>query len=206
MTRLPSVGGQDVSRETLGRLEIYADLLKRWNPRINLVAPSTLPDLWTRHIADSAQVFELAPPEARTWVDLGTGGGFPGLVVAVLAAELAPDLAVTCIESDQRKATFLRAVLRETGIKAEVRAERIEAAPAMNADVVSARALAALDRLLPMVQRHLKPGGIALFPKGDSYRSEVQQALESWRFAADTYQSQTNPNAVILKVGDIRRA
>jgi 16S rRNA (guanine527-N7)-methyltransferase len=190
----------------LGRLEIYADLLKRWNSRINLVAPSTLPNLWTRHIADSAQVFELAPPEARSWVDLGTGGGFPGLVVAVLAAELAPDLAVTCIESDQRKATFLRTVLRETGIKAEVRAERIEAAPAMNADVVSARALAALDRLLPMVQRHLKPGGIALFPKGDSYRSEVQQALESWRFAADTYPSQTNPNAVILKVGDIRRA
>lgn len=195
----------DVSRETLARLDGYAGLLTKWNPAINLVAPSTLGQLWTRHFLDSAQVLEIAP-EGRTWVDIGTGGGFPGLIVAILAAEKRPDLRVTCIESDLRKATFLRTVARETGVKADVISKRIEQVDPLGADILSARALASLAQLLSYAERHLSPNGRALFLKGANHAAEVQEALEKWTFQADTYPSKTSSEAVILSLGDIRRA
>lgn len=194
----------DVSRETAARLETYAALLEKWNASINLVSKSTIPELWTRHFLDSAQLLELAP-DGRAWADLGTGGGFPGLVVAILAAERRPDLRVTCLESDLRKATFLRSVIRETGIDATVIAGRIEQAAPLGADILSARALAPLDILLGYAERHLKPGGTALFPKGANHAEEVAQALATWTFRLDTYPSKTDPAATILKLGDIRR-
>jgi 16S rRNA (guanine527-N7)-methyltransferase len=199
------LAASDVSRETLARLDSYAALLEKWNPSINLVSKSTLPELWTRHFLDSAQILELAPEEAKSWVDLGTGGGFPGMIVAILAAGSRPGLRVTCVESDLRKATFLRTVAREAGIAAEVIARRIEEVPPLGADVVSARALAPLADLLAHAHRHLKPGGVALFPKGASHAEEVARALETWSFRLDTYPSKTDPEAIVLKLGDIRR-
>jgi len=196
---------QNVSRETLERLDIYAALLAKWNPSINLVAKSTLADLWGRHFLDSAQIFDLAPEEAKSWVDLGTGGGFPGLIVAILAADRRPGLAVTCIESDLRKATFLRTVARETGISAEVISKRIEDVPPLGADVLSARALAPLKQLLAFAERHLRPDGTALFLKGSNAQAEISESLASWSFRLDSYPSKTDPEATILKLGDIRR-
>lgn len=195
----------DVSRETLERLEAYADLLRRWTVRINLVSKSTLDALWERHFTDSAQLLPLGPDSAQRWTDLGSGGGFPGLVIAILAAETRPDLRVTLIESDRRKAEFLRTVARETGISTEVIAGRAEEVPGTAADVVSARALAPLKSLLPLAERHLAPGGVALLPKGAGYRQELDEALETWAFDCDNIPSRTEPGAVILKVGDIRR-
>ena len=199
--RLP----RDVSRETLDRLTHYASLLKKWNPKINLVSPKTLADLWTRHFVDSAQIFDCADEGARCWVDLGSGGGFPGAVVAILAAELAPEQQTVLIESDLRKSTFLRTVARETGVAFTILNQRIEAAEPQSADVVSARALAPLTQLLGYVERHLNTGGLALLPKGRASDREVAEALERWRFDCETIVSQTDPEAVILKIKEIER-
>jgi 16S rRNA (guanine527-N7)-methyltransferase len=195
----------DVSRETLDRLTIYHDLLRKWGSRINLVSRGTLDDAWTRHFIDSAQLFELAPGDAKVWVDLGSGGGFPGLVVAILAADTRPDLEVRLIEADQRKAAFLRTVCRETGITAHIVAERIESATPSEADVLSARALAPLTELLTMAERHLRPGGVCLFPKGARHREEVAEALETFTFDCEEYPSKTGADSVILKIGGIGR-
>lgn len=195
--------GPDVSRETAARLEIFAELLEKWNARINLVSRGSLGDLWRRHIWDSHQLHALAPEAAGSWVDLGSGGGFPGLVIAILEAERATPRSVTLIEADQRKAAFLRAVLRETGVQAEVRAERIETVPPLAADVVSARALAPLPELLGHVHRHLAPGGIALLPKGARAMEEVALARRRWAFDCKQHPSATDPSAVILKIGDL---
>lgn len=195
----------DVSRETLERLEVYEGLLKKWNPRINLVAKSTTNDIWNRHIVDSAQILACAPDWTRSWVDLGTGGGLPGIVVAIVAAEVIPNLHVTCIESDTRKATFLRAVLRETGVKAQVISDRIEVVEPQGADVVSARALAPLSKLLGFAELHRNASGVALFQKGAEHEKEIQEALETWSFQVDKIPSKTNPDAVILRIGEIER-
>lgn len=194
----------DVSRETLDRLEQLATLLVKWNPKINLVSKSTLDHLWTRHILDSTQVFRLGK-YARHWVDIGSGGGFPGLVAALMADEPGAAESVTMIESDQRKCAFLRTVLRETGSCATVLDQRIEQAPLQNADILSARALADLPTLCGLAERHLDKAGHALFPKGANWQKEVVQARESWSFDLDVIQSKTEPEAVILKLGAIQR-
>ena len=195
----------DVSRETRERLSLYAELLTKWNPAINLVSKSTLPDLWTRHFADSAQLLEIADISMGTWADLGSGGGFPGLIVAILAAEKAPGLKVTCVESDQRKATFLRTVARETGTEVTVLSERIETLQPLGADVVSARALAPLPALIGYAERHLATQGFALFLKGTGQAKEIDLALASWSFQIDTFPSRTDSGAAILKLRSIRR-
>lgn len=194
----------DVSRETLERLDTYASLLERWNPKINLVAKSTIPELWTRHLTDSAQIHGLAPDFA-TWADIGTGGGFPGMVIAILAAESRPEAQFTMIESDQRKCAFLRTVARECGLKVAILPERIESAPAQRADVLSARALASLDLLLGFAERHLSASGTALFLKGARWKDEVDQAAAHWRFHWVAVPSKTEGGAVILKIGGIER-
>ena len=195
-----------VSRETLFRLRAYAALLEKWSPRINLVAPKSLPSLWTRHFLDSAQLLNLAPADARTWCDLGTGAGFPGLVVAALAMEKAPGLAVTLIESDRRKVQFLRTVIRESGIPATLIEGRIEGIPPQMADVVSARALAPLPKLLALAKRHVSDQGLCLFPKGAQHESELTEALEVWRFHCDRMPSATDRDAVILRISELSRA
>lgn len=197
--------GEDVSRETAARLDVYEALLRKWQGAINLVSASTLPDLRTRHFADSAQLLQFTPQEARHWVDLGSGGGFPGLVVAALAAQKAPQLRVTLIESDTRKATFLRLAAQDMGLEVTVLAQRAEEAAPQNADIVSARALAPLSALVPLAARHLAPHGIALFPKGARYEEELNAALASTALDVQTHPSQTAPDAVILRIGGLAR-
>ncbi len=185
----------DVSRETLDMLERYAALLRQWNKKINLISPSTLEHLWTRHFLDSAQLIACAP-QAKHWVDFGSGGGFPGAVVAILCGARTR---TTLIEADQRKAAFLRAVARET-VPFEVISKRIEDADRQYADVVSARALAPLPVLLGYVSRHLSQSGRAVLPKGRKADEELREALEHWRFDCETYPSKTDPDAVIFRI------
>jgi 16S rRNA (guanine527-N7)-methyltransferase len=196
--------GQDVSRETFERLEIFAALLKKWNTSINLVSRSSLNNLWTRHIADSVQVYHLADP-ARTWVDIGSGGGLPGAIIAILAMELNPGTKITLIESDKRKSVFLRTVARETGAGFSVLADRIEKVAPQKADVISARAVADLSMLLGFYERHANEHGTALFPKGISWKKEVDAARQEWDMDIDAIPSLTEPGAVILKIKGISR-
>lgn len=193
----------NVSRETQERLETYVRLLKQWNPKINLVAKSTLDDIWDRHILDSAQVLVAARVEEGIWFDMGSGGGFPGLVVAILAAEQRPDMIFYLCDSDQRKCAFLRTVVRETGVQAKVSAARLEELPSVGASVISARALASLADLLPLALRHGKTGHTALFQKGRNWREEVSAAQKEWRFQHEALPSKTDPEAVILRVEEI---
>ncbi|MFN6952699.1 MAG: 16S rRNA (guanine(527)-N(7))-methyltransferase RsmG [Albidovulum sp.] len=197
--------GRPVSRETLDRLTQFEDLVRKWNCAINLVAPGTLDQIWPRHIADSAQLFDLAPENASSWVDLGSGGGFPGLVIAILAAAERPSLSMTLVESDRRKAAFLVTAAHGLGLAVAVRAERIEMIPPLEADVVSARALTSLDGLLAHAERHLAVGGTCLFPKGATVDQELARALEHWRFSYQKVPSATGADGVVLKIGDISR-
>ncbi len=196
---------RDVSRETIDRLACHGALLTKWNSRINLVSAASLADYWSRHVLDSMQLFSLRPAQARVWVDIGTGGGFPGLVVAILAAEQEPEMRVTLVESDHRKAAFLSQAIRATGVTAQVIAARAEDIPRRDADVISARAVAPLDRLLKLVERHLATGGRALLPKGAAVEDELRLALEYWRFDLHKIASVTNPEAAILSIGDLSR-
>lgn len=194
----------NVSRETFNRLEIFADLLKRWNPRINLVSRNSLKDLWTRHIVDSVQVFRCVEVKGH-WVDLGSGGGFPGMICAIMAADESPDTRFTLVESDQRKSAFLRSAARECGVKCNVLSRRIETIDPLEADILSARALADLSVLLSYCQRHLRDTGIALFPKGATWQKEVDEARKQWNFEAEPITSLTEPQAVILKIKGVSR-
>ena len=190
-----------LSSDAVRRLRIYADLLVRWQATINLVAPSTLPDLWSRHVGDSLQV-QAAAPSARHWVDLGSGGGFPGLVTAILLADTAGS-SVHLVESDKRKVAFLRTVSRETGAPANIHAERIEAfVPAHDApvDAVSARALAPLDKLVAYTEKFLLEGAIGVFPKGQQVDAELTALGRDRRFALDRVPSRIQDQSSLVIV------
>lgn len=205
MSEAGFLAARDVSRETMERLKTYESLLRKWNPAINLVAKSTVDDLWARHFEDSAQIYDLAPESAGKWADLGSGGGFPGLVAAILAAGDGRTTAFTLVESDLRKAAFLSTVARETGLQVRVMPDRAEVLPPLGADVVSARALAPLEKLISFAARHLGPAGTALFAKGANHAAELAKALESWRFSYQAVASRTEPDAVIYKIEGISR-
>ncbi len=192
--------GLGVSRETRDRLQAYADLLKRWQRRINLVGRDSVPGLWHRHIRDSAQLLPLLPDGARTLVDLGSGAGFPGLILAILGV---PE--VRLIESDQRKAAFLAEAARVTGVRVTIETRRIEDVPACAADIVTARALAPLDRLLPLVRRFVRPDSVVLLLKGQDVDRELTEATKSGiidrNWQPERLPSRTDPAAVILRFG-----
>jgi len=192
-----------VSRETSDDLEKFAELLTKWNQTINLVGKGTIPDLFERHIADSLQLFRHAPA-FRTWVDLGSGGGLPGLVIAIQVKHTAPDRQVVLIESDQRKCAFLRTVIRELSLNASVISKRIEDVEPMKADVVSARALAELPLLLRYCDRHLVSHGTALLLKGARWQQEHEEASRLWSYRLEAIISETNSNAAVLKIKDLR--
>lgn len=198
-----SVGLPGVSRETNDRLITYLTLLEKWNGKINLVSPSTIQQAWSRHFLDSAQLLTIPGKLSGTWLDLGSGGGFPGLVVAIILAETDPTAKVILMESDQRKGVFLRSVLRETGVEAVVVTDRIEMAEPVRADIISARALAPLSDLLRFVQRHGSAESIAVFPKGRRWQEEIRQAEKEWRFKHSAHPSNTDPEAVILRIEEI---
>jgi 16S rRNA (guanine527-N7)-methyltransferase len=192
----------DVSRETTEKLDHYARLIEKWNPKINLVARSTLQDVSDRHIRDSAQLAELVGPAQGKWLDLGSGGGLPGLVAAIHYADQPVDFHL--VESDQRKATFLRTCMRELGLtRVTIHPARIESLIPATADIVSARALAPLPLLMSYVERHLKQGGTAWLMKGENWRDELRDAEVQWRFRHVAHPSQTQKNAAILEVSDV---
>ena len=205
MTDARTLAGQDVSRETIEKLRTYQALIEKWNPAINLVARSTIGALWDRHFTDSAQLYRLASAASESWADLGSGGGFPGLVVAILAAGDGRRLDMTLVESDQRKAVFLQTAARATDVQVKVLASRAESLPPMAVDILSARALAPLEKLLTFAERHLAPDGCALFPKGANHEAELRDALEKARFSYETIKSATDPDSVIYKIWGISR-
>lgn len=185
-----------VSRETRERLDVYLAELRRWQGIKNLVGPSTLADAWNRHIADSLQLAAFAP--GTNWVDLGSGAGLPGLVLSIAD----PELRIHLVESDARRCSFLRHVARVLSLSVTIWNERIEDVVDRlgPVDVVTARALAPMSRLLGYSENMLKAGAIGLFPKGRSHASELTEARQSWRFDADVIPSRTATEGRIVRV------
>jgi 16S rRNA (guanine527-N7)-methyltransferase len=190
----------DVSRETQ-QIRKYVSLLNRWNSSINLIGPISDADLETRHIQDGRFLASLLPSGRTRILDLGSGGGLPGIPIAIDR----PDLAIGLVESDRRKASFLRAVRRELGLTYDVYGQRIETLPCQNADVVTARALAPLRRLLGYVARHLPKTGIAFLPKGERWRTELEDAKRIWAFEWAVHQTPNTSSSVILEITDLRQ-
>ena len=192
---------QSVSRETLERLQAFVDLLKTWNTRINLISPRDVPNVWARHVGDSLQLTQLIPEVTQTACDLGSGGGFPGLVLAI-----ATGLTFTLIEADARKATFLREAARLTTAPITVVNRRIEATRLPPVDLITARALAPLTKLLELGFPLLRPGGTMLFLKGASAESEVADAQRGWIMHVERHISRTSESGVILRISEVQRA
>jgi 16S rRNA (guanine527-N7)-methyltransferase len=190
-----------VSRETLERLTIYLELLRRWQPAINLVGPATLVDPWRRHFLDCAQLIRHLPDAAADLVDLGSGAGFPGMVLALLGVR-----GVHLIEADRRKAEFVRAVARATGARVAIHAERIERMQAWPAGVITARALAPLPRLLELAQGFVTADSVCLLLKGRSAERELTEARGSWHMVAAMFPSLSEPNGIVVQLRGIRRA
>lgn len=201
------LNGVHVSRETIEKLHAFVALFRKWAKAINLVAPSTLSELWQRHVVDSAQIYALQP-DPRRWVDLGSGGGFPGIVTAILLSD-SGDGWVHLVESNNKKAAFLRTAILETGARASVHPIRIEDAPAEieQCDAISARALAELDLLLdfglPWAERN--PETRLFLHKGRDYRREVDKAVGRWSFDLVKHPSIVEPDSFVLEISNLSR-
>ena len=206
MRREPPLGPQGfaviipVSRETLASLEAYAELLTRWSARINLVGRDTIGDLWRRHLLDSAQLRAFVPNSARGLTDLGSGAGFPGLVLAILGIP-----GVELVEADSRRCAFLREAARITGTNVTIRPCRIQAVPPHPAEVVTARACAPLDRLLDLAEPFLGPDSLCLFLKGERIEEELTLARKRWTMTASVEQSLSDRRGVILRLQQVAR-
>jgi 16S rRNA (guanine527-N7)-methyltransferase len=185
----------------------YESLLRQWQKAVNLVAPSTLDAVWERHCADSAQLLRYAPPDAQSWLDLGSGAGFPGLVLALLLAQR-PGARVTLVESDSRKAAFLREVGRQTRAPVDICCARIETLSTQTklrkVDVITARALAPLDRLLELSTPFFGASTVALFLKGREADREIAEAKLTWRFEHKKEPSLTDPQGRVLVIAKLR--
>ncbi|QHI96257.1 16S rRNA (guanine(527)-N(7))-methyltransferase RsmG [Aristophania vespae] len=188
-----------VSRETKEKLDIFSQLLQQWNNKINLVSPHDIASLWQRHIEDSLQLVPHITPDS-TITDLGSGGGFPGLIIAIATGN-----PVTLIESDQRKAAFLREANRLCGAKATIMAKRIEDVTLAPSDIITARALAPLKTLLGWAYPLLKENGFCLFLKGQKTSEELTNAANDWQINYETFPSVTARDGVLLKISEIRR-
>jgi 16S rRNA (guanine527-N7)-methyltransferase len=196
----------DVSRETFDDLAAFESLFRKWAPAINLAAPSALGQLWDRHIIDSAQLFAIRP-QAEMWLDLGSGGGFPGLVTAILTKPN-PMAEVDLVESAGKKAAFLRTVAAELSLRVRVHHARIEdvaRTQALRPDVVTARALAPLPKLLALAEPWLTHGATGLFQKGRDYAREVAESRDDWSFDLLEHRSVTEPGAAILEISSLKR-
>ncbi|MCC5969943.1 MAG: 16S rRNA (guanine(527)-N(7))-methyltransferase RsmG [Pararhodobacter sp.] len=190
----------NVSRETLERLDTYCQQLERWSAKINLIAPTSQEAMWKRHIIDSAQLFHLRDPLGESWCDLGSGGGLPGIVLAIIASELSPGLCFDLVESDARKAAFLRIISKDLSLNATIHHARAEGLAPLRARTLTARALAPLDKLLGYVQLHMDPDGVALLPKGRNHAAEISAARKNWTFDIDLVNSVADEEARILCV------
>jgi 16S rRNA (guanine527-N7)-methyltransferase len=189
-----------VSRETLDRLKVLADILKDWNARHNLVSARSLGELWKRHMWDSAQLTPFIPPSTKSLVDLGSGAGFPGLVLAAL---LVDRVSVTLYEATRKKADFLEFATHEMSLNVTVRNMRIEDERPRPADIVTARAVAPLPVLLGYAQQFCTSHTVCLFLKGQSVAAELTAARKSWRMKVRQHQSATDPSGVILEIREL---
>jgi 16S rRNA (guanine527-N7)-methyltransferase len=194
-------GRAPVSRETQQKLDLYASLLLKWNRKINLISRHSEGDLWQRHFEDALQLVPLIPSRVQRAADLGSGAGFPGMVLAI-----ATGISFTLIEADQRKAAFLREVAAAVSAPAAILPCRIESAHIEACDLVTARALAPLSDLLALTLPLLKPGGAALFPKGGHAEEDLTNAKHGWHMKVERHQSVTDPQGVILRLTEVRRA
>ena len=185
----------NVSRETIDKFQAYLTLLEKWQRRINLVANSTLADAWQRHILDSGQLVAYYPPQTRHILDVGSGAGFPGLVLSIMGG-----VTVDLVESDQRKAVFLSTVIRELGLSAKVHNQRIENMPKLYPDVITARALAPVPRLLNLIETQLSSSCVCLFLKGASVEDELTNLQSYSTMTATTHPSLSGPTGVVLEL------
>lgn len=195
---------KSVSRETISDLRLFEALVFKWTKKINLVSAGDSAAIWERHILDSYQVYDLAPKEGD-WLDIGSGGGFPGIVCAILSKAALEKRRVTLVDSDQRKCAFLRTAARELNLNVTVYSERVEEMKSQKAAILSARALDDLDGLLEHASKHLAVGGTCLFPKGARWQDEDEKARRRWSYTVDAVPSMTNPVATILKITEISR-
>jgi len=191
-----------ISDTLLQRFVLYGEKLEKWQRKINLVSPATLPDLWHRHFLDSAQLDSLISKNSKTLLDIGSGAGFPGLVLALLrSAGGGPT--VHLVEANQRKATFLAEVNRETEAGAVIHKRRIESIHELKADVITARACAPMTKLLPMISPILKQDGCCLLLKGENAQEELTESQKKWKMKVEKIPSQTNDSGVILNISDL---
>ena len=204
MKHINLLPGLNVSRETFLRLKEYEKLLFKWNAKINLVSRSTLDNFWNRHVLDSAQFLSSVGEKAGKWVDLGSGGGLPGLVVAILSDEIELVNKLFLVEADVRKAVFLKTVCRELGLKVEVYNNRIEELPPMSANIVSARALAPLKTLCLYAKNNLEKDGEAVFAKGENWKAELVEAQKKWIFSYEAVKSTLHEGSVVLVLRGIK--
>lgn len=193
-----------VSRETLRDFERYLDLLATWQKRLNLVSPASLTQAWSRHFLDSVQLFDLVTLRKGTWLDMGSGGGFPGLVCAIMARDRGAELDFILVESDKRKAVFLQTVSRELNLPTDIRAKRIETLAAVKAQVISARALAPLDTLCQYAASHISAEGVCLFLKGVTHRNELSVAQKRWQMSVELIPSRSDSSGAIVKIEGLR--
>ena len=185
----------NVSRETISQFQEYLELLKKWQPRINLVANSTLANAWQRHIFDSAQLAAFYPLNTKYILDVGSGAGFPGLVLAIMGG-----VQVDLVESDHRKAIFLSTVIRSLGLTAKVHNQRIETLPNLAPDIITARALAPVPKLLKLIENQLTSNNVCLFLKGVSVEDELTNLQSYSNMTAITYPSRSGPDGVVLEM------
>lgn len=205
MTQSTIFGHKDVSRETLDRLRIFESLVKKWTKAINLVSRGDISKIWDRHILDSAQIYPYLPESLSIYSDFGSGGGFPSIVLAALLYGENPDIEINLIESDGRKAAFLRTALRELKVPGMVWGKRVQEINLSPARVVTARAVAPLADLLSMAQTLINNETICFFPKGVNWKKEVEVARKQWSFDLKVINSRTQSDAVILELGSIER-
>lgn len=196
-----------VSGDGIEKLKLFEDLARKWTQKINLISRNTIDDIWGRHIEDSAQIMLSAPQNPKIWADFGSGGGFPGIIVATILADRKADTKVILVESDQRKSAFLREAKRNLGLDlCEVVAQRAEMIEPIGADVISARALASLDMLCGFAQRHGRADGLCLFPKGETWEDEVAIAQKNWEFDLVAIPDTGHSGSALLKLRNLRRA
>ena len=197
--------GPNVSRETFARLNQFEALLKKWNSYANLVSKKSIADCRERHFKDSAQLYRFWPRDCAKWLDLGSGGGFPALVLACQGIDSHPETGFTLVEPNSKKSRFLNLVARKLELNARAATARAESLAPQNADVVSARALAPLSRLMSYAVRHVAAEGLCIFPKGSGFSKEIDEACRNWKFDLEIVPSATDSAAAILLARKIRR-
>lgn len=196
----------NVSHETYSKLELYCQTLIEWQNKINLVSNNSLQDVWNRHFADSAQLFKLIPDNAKTLVDIGSGAGFPGMVLAIISNEKTPYLKTTLVESIRKKTLYLNYVKDSIGVKnLEIINDRAESIKNQKYDVITSRAVTALANLLAYAEKLLDKNGICIFPKGSNYQKEIDDAKKIWKFSLDVVQSSTSEEGKILIISNLTK-